>query len=104
MIIGDYNLFEMCTRIENSEIGSYNLFEYRCNLDSYAADLSECKVGRGCIVGSDVHLAKKAIPDNQRLFYPSKQKNNDMFDEEKHKEVIIGLYETLATVAPKPRK
>lgn len=32
MVIGDYNLFEMCTQIENSEIGSYNTFEYRCKL------------------------------------------------------------------------
>lgn len=30
MVIGDFNLFEMCTQIENSEIGSYNTFEYRC--------------------------------------------------------------------------
>jgi len=27
-----------------------------------------------------------------------------MFDEEKHKELILGLYEALAAVAPKSRK
>jgi len=34
MIIGDFNLFEMCTSIENSDIGSYNVFEYRCKIAS----------------------------------------------------------------------
>lgn len=70
----------------------------------HIAYLSECKLGKGCIVGSEVHLSKKLIPDMQRVFYPSRQRPNDMFDEEKHKEVILGLYDTIATIAPKPKK
>jgi carbonic anhydrase/acetyltransferase-like protein (isoleucine patch superfamily) len=71
---------------------------------AYSASLSECKLGRGCIVGSEVHLSKKNVPDGQRIFYPNRQRPNDMFDEEKHREVIQGLYEAISLVAPKPKR
>lgn len=47
----------------------------------YSASLNECKLGKGCIVGSEVHLSKKIVQDTQRVFYPSRQRPNDMFDE-----------------------
>lgn len=48
-------------------------------------------------------VQKKVIPDTQRLFYPGKQKHNEIFDEERHKEIIYDLYDALAEIAPKPR-
>lgn len=32
MIIGDFNLFEIYSHIENSDVGSFNLFECRCTV------------------------------------------------------------------------
>jgi hypothetical protein len=43
--------------------------------------MSECKLGRACVVGSEVHLTKKSLQDGQRFYYPNKQRPNDIFDE-----------------------
>lgn len=96
MVIGDFNLFEIYTHIENSDIGSFNLFECRSRIE-------DSKIGSGCAVGSEVRVQKKVIPDTQRLFYPGKQKQNEIFNEERHKEIIFDLYDALAEIAPKPK-
>ena len=43
------------------------------------------------------------IPDTQRLFYPGKQKNNEIFNEQNHKEIIYELYDAFAEIVPPPK-
>ena len=68
-----------------------------------AATVQDSKIGEGCAVGSDVVVSKKVIPNHQRLFYPSKQRTNELFNEERHKEIISDLYDALLEIAPKPK-
>ncbi len=51
MKIGNYNLFEVGTFIESSDIGDYNTFQHRSQVESQSI------IKSGCIIGTCVRVA-----------------------------------------------
>ena len=96
MKIGSYNVFGIFSYVYNSDIGDCNIIEPK-------AEVKEVKLGNCNSVGSEVKLSKKNFGNNHRFFYPGKIKVVDIFDEQKHKEQIQGLYQSLAASLTKPK-
>jgi dynactin-6 len=59
MQIGNYNLFEVGTVIENSEIGNYNIFQHRTKIEGGSS------VENGSVVTSGVTVSSgSSVPSN----------------------------------------
>ncbi len=68
MKIGDWNLFEVGSKVSSASIGSGNVFEVRSLVPP------NCSVGSGCVIGQLVHLpaeAERTIADNTLIIGPS---------------------------------
>ena len=92
MEIGNYNYFNIGTRIYNSRVGSYNNF----GMNSY---VENCKIGKGNIIGADVVMKpsdnlieKRAISTIGQNF------ENVMFNEEDKKKDIVDIIKRTNTV------
>jgi len=58
MEIGHCNIFETGAKVEARKIGSYNLF----GSQSYV--MSGCRIGSGCVIGPQMQVINKRIPDS----------------------------------------
>ncbi|KRW99741.1 Trimeric LpxA-like protein [Pseudocohnilembus persalinus] len=99
MYIGNYNLFEVDSKINSSNIGDFNQFEPRCILER------NCEIKNGCTIGATVQIPSNSkFNNNTKIHWPEKLGKDQNFDEESHKQGIISLYESLATILPQYQK
>ena len=50
MIIGDFNMFEVGTSIESSDVGNCNIFKHRSSVEM------NCKIKDNCVIGTGVRI------------------------------------------------
>uniref|UniRef100_A0A7S3CLC6 Dynactin subunit 6 n=1 Tax=Strombidium rassoulzadegani TaxID=1082188 RepID=A0A7S3CLC6_9SPIT len=63
MNVGSYNLFEVGSIISSSEIGDYNEFQSKSQVED------NCKIGSNCTVGPKVMIQKGQVLGNNKIMY-----------------------------------
>lgn len=95
MNIGGYNIFEVGSVIESSDIGSCNVFQHRCKVGP------DCRIGNYCIISAGTVLKPgMVVPDYTVVYGDCRMRSNPNPQEDLLRQHVRSLYSTLAKIIP----
>ena len=96
MHIGSFNLFEVGCVVDSSNIGSYNLFEHRSVVQPFCSIGNNCLITATCVIKSGTKM-----PDGVVMYGEDRFRTNPNTSEEAFRQNIKGLADELARSLPK---
>ncbi|KAL4505104.1 hypothetical protein ABPG73_021951 [Tetrahymena malaccensis] len=94
MFIGSYNLFEVGSKVDTSDIGNMNHFEPRSSVEQ------DCQIKDKCTIGACVKLPQGTIIEDKKIYYPDKVVKELNFDESRFQKHIVSMYQALSILIP----